>query len=113
MKQFKERVHQYDMRTPLQVLAVYHDVVGEDAWEGRWDATNPNREIVDLTVHWGKLSLDHILKWQLDFTGCSEDEDHVSSIWIKDLLTSSMDPELTISREESHTSRLWLTLSLR
>ena len=31
MKKFKERVHQYDMRTPLQVPAVYHDIVGEDA----------------------------------------------------------------------------------
>ncbi len=35
MKKFKERVHQYDMRTPLQVPAVYHDIVGEDAWEAR------------------------------------------------------------------------------
>ncbi len=38
MKKFKERVHQYNMRTPLQVPAVYHDIVGEDAWEARWDA---------------------------------------------------------------------------
>jgi hypothetical protein len=33
MKKFKERIHQYDTRTPLQVPAVYHDIVGEDAWE--------------------------------------------------------------------------------
>jgi hypothetical protein len=33
MKKFKERVHQYNMRTPLQVPAVYRDIVGEDAWE--------------------------------------------------------------------------------
>ncbi len=33
MKKFKERVHQYDTRTPLQVPAVYHDIMGEDAWE--------------------------------------------------------------------------------
>jgi hypothetical protein len=31
MKKFKERIHQYNMRTPLQVPAVYHDIVGEDA----------------------------------------------------------------------------------
>jgi hypothetical protein len=62
MKKFKERVHQYDMRTPLQVPAVYYDVVGEDAWEARWEASNPDRKIVDLTLHWGKLPLDHILK---------------------------------------------------
>jgi hypothetical protein len=31
MKKFKERFHQYDIRTPLQVPAVYHDIVGEDA----------------------------------------------------------------------------------
>ncbi len=30
MKKFKEHVHQYDMRTPLQVPAVYRDIVGED-----------------------------------------------------------------------------------
>jgi hypothetical protein len=33
MKKFKERVHQYDMRTLLQVPAVYRDIVGEDAWD--------------------------------------------------------------------------------
>ncbi len=30
MKKFKERVHQYDMRTPLQIPAIYPDIVGED-----------------------------------------------------------------------------------
>ncbi len=50
MKKFKERVHQYDMRTPLQVPTIYRDIVGEDAWEARWDASNPYREIVDLTL---------------------------------------------------------------
>ena len=33
MKKFKERVHQYDMKTLLQVLAVYRDIVGVDAWD--------------------------------------------------------------------------------
>ena len=33
MKKFKERVHQCDMRTPLQVPSVYRDIVGEDAWD--------------------------------------------------------------------------------
>jgi hypothetical protein len=33
MKKFKEHVHQYDMRTPLQVPAIYFDIVGEDAWD--------------------------------------------------------------------------------
>ena len=33
MKKFKERVHQYDMRTPLQVPAVNRDIVGEGAWD--------------------------------------------------------------------------------
>ena len=94
VKKFKEQVHHYDMRTPLQVPAVYHNIVGEDAWEGQWDTTNPDRVIVDLAVHWGKLLLNHIFKWQRDFNGHSDDVDHVSSIWIKDMLTSSMDPEL-------------------
>jgi hypothetical protein len=102
MKKFKERVHQYDMRTPLQVSAVYHDIVGEDAWEARWDASNPYREIKHLTLHWGKLPLNHILKWQHDFNGCSFDVDHVSSIWIKDLFASSMHSELKRQVDEQY-----------
>jgi hypothetical protein len=102
MKKFKERVHQYDMRTPLQVPAVYRDIVGEGAWDAQWDASNSNREIVDLTLHWGKLPLDHILKWQREFNGYSSDVDHVSSIWIKDLLASLMDPELKRQVDEQY-----------
>ena len=94
MKELKERVLHYDMRSPLQVPAVYYDIIGEDAWEGRWDTSNPDREIVDLTTHWGRVSLDHVLKWQVDFNGYSEAEDMISSIWLKELLTSSMDVEL-------------------
>ncbi len=33
MKKFKECIHQYDMRTLLQVPAIYCDIVGEDAWD--------------------------------------------------------------------------------
>jgi hypothetical protein len=102
MKKFKERIHQYDMRTPLQVPAVYCDIVGEDAWDAQWDASNPHREIIDLTLHWGKLPLDHILKWQHDFNGYSSDVDHVSNIWIKDLLASSMDTELKRQVDEQY-----------
>jgi hypothetical protein len=64
MKKFKKS---YDMRTPFQVPAAYCDIVGEDAWEAQWNSSNPHRKIVDLTLHWGKLPLDHILKWQRDF----------------------------------------------
>jgi hypothetical protein len=102
MKKFKERVHQYDMRTPLQVPAIYFDIVCEDAWDAQRDASNPYRKIVDLTIHWGKLPLDHILKWQHDFNGYSSDMDHVSSIWIKDLLASSMDTELKRQVDEQY-----------
>jgi len=35
MKELRERAIQYDLRGPLQVPAVYHDIVGEDAAEGR------------------------------------------------------------------------------
>ncbi len=83
MKKFKEHVHQYDMRTPLQVPAVYRDIVGEDAWEARWDTSNPYRKIVDLTLHSGKLPLDHILKWQRDFNGYSLD------VWIMSAASGS------------------------
>ncbi len=79
LKKFKERVHQYDVRTLLQVHAIYLAIVGEDAWDAWWDASNPHCEILDLTRHWGKLPLDHILKWQRDFNGYSSGVDHVSS----------------------------------
>ncbi len=94
VKKFLEHVVQYNVKTPLQVPAVYHDVVSEDAWEDQWDMTNPDHEIVDLTAHWGKVMLDHCSKWQRDFNGYSDDADHVSSIWIKELITNLLDPEL-------------------
>jgi len=100
MKELRERAIQYDLRGPLQVPAVYHDIVGEDAADGRWDTSNPDREIVDLTTHWGSVTLDHVLKWQVDFNGYSEAEDMISSIWLKELLTSSMDVELRRQVEE-------------
>jgi hypothetical protein len=102
MKKFKERIHQYDMRTPLQVPAVFFDIVNEDAWDAQWDVSNPYRKIVDLTLHWGKLPLDHILKWKHDFNGYSSDVDHVSSIWIKDLLAALMDTELKRQVDEQY-----------
>ena len=33
VKNFLERVVQYDMKTPLQVPVVYHDIVSKNAWE--------------------------------------------------------------------------------
>ena len=49
-----------------------------------------------------KLPLNHILNWQPDFNGYSADVDHVGNIWIKDLLTSSMDPELKRQVDEQY-----------
>ncbi len=46
--------------------------------------------------------MDYILKWQRDFNGYSSDMDHVSSIWIKDLLASSMDTELKRHVDEQY-----------
>ncbi len=94
VKKFLKRVVQYNMKTLLQVPAVYHDVC-KDTWEDRWDMTNPDREIVDLTAHWGKVTLDQCSKWQRDFTGYSDDADRVSSIWgIKELIMNLLDPKL-------------------
>ena len=39
------------MRTPLQVPAIYCDIVEEDAWDALWDASNPDHEIVDLNFY--------------------------------------------------------------
>jgi hypothetical protein len=46
-----------------------------------------------------------MLKWQRDFNRYSSDVDHISSIWIKDLLASLMDPELKRQVDE-HYSKL-------
>ena len=69
-------------------------IVSEDAFEDQWEMNNPDREIIDLTAHWGKVMLDHCCKWQRDFNGYSDDADHISSIWIKELVMNSLDPEL-------------------
>jgi hypothetical protein len=95
-----QKNNQYDLRGPLQIPVLYHDIVGEDAADGRWDSFNPDREIVDLTTHWGSVTLDHVLKWQVDFNGYSEAEARISSIWLKEQLTSSMDVELRRQVEE-------------
>jgi hypothetical protein len=95
VKKFLECVVQYDMKTPLQVPVVYyHDIVSEDAFEDRREMNNPDREIIDVTAHWGKVMLDHCCKWQRDFNGYSDDADHIGSIWIKELVMNSLDPEL-------------------
>jgi hypothetical protein len=56
--------------------------------------TNPDCEIVNLTAHWGKVTVDHCSKWQRDFNGYSDDADHISSIWTKELITNLLDLEL-------------------
>ena len=40
------------------------------------------------------MTLDHCSKWQHDFNGYSDDADHDNSIWIKELITNLLDPEL-------------------
>jgi hypothetical protein len=55
---------------------------------------NPDREIIDLTAHWGKGTLHHCCTCQRDFNAYSDDADHVSSIWIKELVMNLLDPEL-------------------
>ncbi len=76
----------------------YSDTVGINVWEDRWDLSS---EIIDLTTNWGKLLLNHCCKWQQDFNCYLDDVDHVSSIWTKDLLSNSMDPELRKVVEEN------------
>jgi hypothetical protein len=54
---------------------------------------------IGASCHWITFS---ILKWQHDFIGYSSDVDHVSSIWIKDLLALSMDTELKRQVDEQY-----------
>jgi hypothetical protein len=49
---------------------------------------------VKFFVHWGRLTLDHVNKWQCDLNGYSEADDMINIIWLKELLNSSMDVEL-------------------
>ncbi len=63
MTKVVERIKQYDMLLPLQIPAEYYDVVGVEDW---WNISNPNRNIVDLSSHWRKSSLDHCYIWQCD-----------------------------------------------
>jgi hypothetical protein len=91
MSKLVEHVKQYDMLLPLQVPEVYHDVVNVEA---RWDMGNPDRDIVDLSTHWGKLWAEHVYRWQRDFNGYCFDVDHISNVMLKDLMANSLDPEL-------------------
>ena len=99
MAKLAERIKQYDMLLPLQVPKDYYDVVNV---EDRWDMTNPQRKIVDLSKHWGKLSSEHCNKWQRDFNGYCSDIDHVSNVWLKDLISNSLDPELKKQVDEKY-----------
>jgi hypothetical protein len=91
MSKLVERIKQYDMLLPLKIPKDYNDVVDV---EERWDSNNPDRVIVDLSTHWGKLSAEHVYRWQRDFNGYCFDVDHVSSVFLKDLVAASLDPEL-------------------
>ena len=97
VKKLRERMVQYDTKTPFMIPQGYSDTVGINGWEDRWDLGGV---IIDLTANWGKVTLDHCCKWQRDFNGYSDDVDHVSSIWTKDLLVNSMDHELRKVVEE-------------
>jgi len=64
--------------------------------------SNPSRTIIDLSSHWGKLSSEHVYLWQRDWNGYCEDVDHVSSIWLKDLIANCLDPELKKQVDEKY-----------
>ena len=62
----------------------------------QWDMGNIQREIIviDLSAHWGTLSVEHVGRWQRDYNGYSLENDHDSAVWLKDLMANSLDPEL-------------------
>lgn len=93
------RMVEYDLRIPLQIPKEYYDVVNV---EERWDMNNPRREIVDLSAHWGSLSVEHVGRWQQDYNGYALQEDHVSQVWLKELMSNSLDPELKKQVEEKY-----------
>ena len=99
MAKFAERIKQYDMLLPLQIPKDYNDVVDVEA---RWDMDNPDREIVNLSIHWGALSAEHVYNWQRDFNGYSFPVDHVSSVFLKDLMANSLDHELKKQVDEKY-----------
>ena len=86
------------MLLPLQIPKDYNDVVDV---EERWDSSNPDR-IVDLSIHWGELSAEHVFNWQRDFNGYCLDVDHVSSVFLKDLVAASLDLELKKQVDEKY-----------
>ena len=56
VKKLRERMVQYDTKTPFMIPQGYSDTVGINGWEDRWDLAGV---IIDLTVKWGKVTLDH------------------------------------------------------
>ena len=61
VKKLRERMVQYDTKTPFMIPQGYSDTVSINGWEDRWDLSG---EIIDLTINWGKLTLDHCCKWR-------------------------------------------------
>ncbi len=98
MNKLVERMKQYDLLLPLQIPKDYNDVIDV---EERWDSSDPDR-IVDLSIHWGELSAEHVFNWQRDFNGYCLDDDHVSSVFLKDLMAASLDPELKKQVDEKY-----------
>ena len=99
MAKLVERIKQYDMLVPLQIPERYYDVVNV---EDRWDMSNIHREIIDLSAHWGKLSVEHVGRWQRDFNAYLMDDDQDSAVWLKDLMSNSLDPELRKQVDEKY-----------
>ena len=61
MDGFLVRMKEYDLSMPFQIPKEYFDVVNV---EDRWDMNNPRREIIDLSSQWGRLSVEHVGRWQ-------------------------------------------------
>ena len=50
VKKLRERMVQYNTKTPFMIPQGYSDTVGINGWEDRWDLSG---EIIDLTSNLG------------------------------------------------------------
>ncbi len=91
LKLFRKRMEAFDMLDPF-LIPIWTNPMAisvVDRWGDR------KSEVVDLTKHWLKISLEHPCAWRRDtFDWCTDKNDLTSMEWVKELLTNSCDINL-------------------
>ena len=97
LKLFRKRMEAFDMFDPF-LIPTWTDpnaISVLDRWGDR------KVDVIDLTKHWSKVSLEHVCAWQRDtFDWCTDVDNLTSMEWVKEFLTNSCDINLVKRLDE-------------